>query len=85
MNTKTEGKRVPCRKMLWNQLHVVRNGREGEKERRKGRLVRVEPSGREGACSEVSSGRQPLASLLEKNLDFILISGSNHWISLAWH
>ena len=44
----------------------------------------MESSGHEGACSEVSSGRQPLAFLLEKNLDFILISGSNHWISLAW-
>ena len=60
MNTKTQVKRVPCRKMLWNQMHMVRNGREGEKEGTKGRLVRVEPSGREGACSEVGSGRQPL-------------------------
>ena len=54
------------------------------KRRRKGGLVRAGPSGHEGACHEISSGRQPLAFLLERSLDFILITGSNHCRSLVW-
>lgn len=43
----------------------------------------MEHRGQEGACSKITPEGQIPALLLERSLDFILISGSSYWRSLA--